>query len=163
MERAIDLQEIQLDNDAADLEAITIRMGWVTRRRLERELEAYNLTVPQYIALRCILESSEGCNMSELAELSRQVSATMTGIIDRLAERGLVQRERDPHDRRSLRVVLTSEGKHLMQQIREHKRAWMRAFLATVNPEERRLMIDMAERYLKVIESFQTPNNDLSI
>jgi DNA-binding MarR family transcriptional regulator len=148
-----ELIETTLVKDVEDLEAITVRLGWITRRRLDQELEQYHLTVPQLVALRCIQENEQGCNMSELAESARQVSATMTGIIDRLVDRGLVERTRDPRDRRSLRVVLTPQGKELLEKVSAHKRAWLREFFQTLSPEERRLMIDMAHRYLVMVES----------
>ncbi len=91
--------------------------------------------------------------MSELAESSHQVSATMTGIVDRLLDRGLVVRERDPNDRRTLRVGLTPAGKELLERVQQRKRAWMLQFLETLTPDERRLMIDMAQRYLAVLEN----------
>lgn len=40
-------------------------------------------------------------------------SATLTGILDRLEARGLIERRRHPHDRRSVRVHLTSEGREI--------------------------------------------------
>lgn len=143
-------QDIQADID--EWNELTTRLGWLSRRRFEQELDAFNITVPQFMALRCIAENEAGCNMSELAEASNQVSATMTGIVDRLEDRGLVMRERDPRDRRAQRVALTPAGKALMQQIRRHKQAWIGQFLSTLSPEERRLMIQMARRYLEVIE-----------
>ena len=145
-------QDLQLEQDVSVLEAVTIRLGWVSRRRLEQELSAYNLTVPQFIALRCIQESGSGCSMSELAESSYQVSATMTGIVDRLAEGGLVRRERVSRDRRTLRVVLTPPGVDLLQRISLAKRSWICQFLSDLTPQERLGMIGMAERYLALME-----------
>jgi len=150
-----EMHEVQANNlkgDVDSLEEITTRLGWVSRRRFEQELGAYHMTVPQFMALRCIENSPEGCNMSELAESSHQVSATMTGIIDRLEDRELVVRARDPRDRRSQRVLITPAGKTLMEQISLRKRQWIEQFLATLSPEERRMMITMARRYLEMIE-----------
>lgn len=43
-------------------------------------------------------------------------SGTITNRVDRLEARGLVRRERDPNDRRGVRVVLTDDGRHLVDQ-----------------------------------------------
>lgn len=142
----------ELEKDAVMLETINVRLSWMERRRLEQELDGFNLTMPQYMTLRCVLKSPAGCSMTELAESSHQLSATMTGIVDRLAERGLVQRERDPRDRRALRVMLTQEGKQLMEKVSERKHARMVALLAALTPEERRTMIEMSRRYLSLVE-----------
>lgn len=54
-------------------------------------------------------------------------SGTMTNRVDRLETRGLVVRERDPDDRRGVRVVLTAEGVRTvdaaMSDLLEHERA----------------------------------------
>ena len=43
--------------------------------------------------------------------------SNVTGLVDRLEARGLVQRRDSAHDRRAYRVVLTTAGKRLVQQI----------------------------------------------
>ena len=47
----------------------------------------------------------------QLGSQTMVTSGTMTNRVDRLEARGLVRRERDPHDRRGVRVVLTEQGK----------------------------------------------------
>jgi DNA-binding MarR family transcriptional regulator len=81
----------------------------------------------------------------------------MTGIVDRLLDRGLVVRERDLNDRRTLRVHLTSAGRQLLEQVQQRKRAWLLQFLATLSEEERKMMIEMALRYLNFLEKSLTP------
>lgn len=159
----MDETKVKIDAAAADdpalavemelLESLTVEIGWISRRRLEKELDAYGLTPPQYMVLRCVRDSQSGCSMSELAESSFQVSATMTGIVDRLVERGLVQRERDPHDRRTLRVVLTGAGTDLLALVREAKRQWLHEFFGVLSPEDRKRMIEMGRRYLEIVQS----------
>lgn len=75
----------------------------------------YGLTAPQLVCLRSLHEQGE---MSPGA-LSRSVSlsqATVTGIVDRLAARQLVTRERQAKDRRMVTVALTDAGRSLVEQ-----------------------------------------------
>ncbi len=153
MERTRENPDIELEEDMAALENVILRLSWVSHRRMEQELEEFNLTAPQYIALKCMQSSQQGCTMSELAESSHQVSATMTGIVDRLLDHGLVERERDPHDRRTLRVRLTAKGIATLAKVQMRKREWLAQFLAALSSEERQLMIDLAQRYLNVLEN----------
>lgn len=146
------LEQQQLEQDAAEIEALNMRLSWVSRRRMQIDLDAYGLTLPQYMAMRCMQENEQGCSMSDLAEASHQVSATMTGIIDRLADRGLVARNPDPRDRRALRVVLTPAGHELLQQVAATKRELTLKILSELSGEERRAMIDSTRRYLEVME-----------
>ena len=55
-----------------------------------------------------------------IGELAQKVGcdpSSATGIVDRLADKGLVRRVADPRDRRTKRVELTAEGKRLRQRI----------------------------------------------
>ena len=135
--------------DVEDMEQIALRLSCASRRQLARELNAYHLTVPQYLTLIAVNRHGESCTMSELAEAAHQVSATMTGIIDRLVERELVERRRDPSDRRALRVSLTLQGTQLLTTIAQQKRAQLLHILETFSPHDRREMVRLMQRYLE--------------
>ncbi len=52
----------------------------------------------------------------QLATQTLVTSGTITNRVDRLEQRGLVNRERDPNDRRGVRVVLTDQGRKLVDE-----------------------------------------------
>lgn len=79
---------------------------------LER-LEPYGLTPFHYLVLCCLWEE-DGLSTSGIADKLKQLGATLTGVVDRMESRKLVYRERDPRDRRVVRIWLTEEGKKLM-------------------------------------------------
>ncbi|MDJ0795292.1 MAG: MarR family transcriptional regulator [Calothrix sp. MO_167.B12] len=79
---------------------------------LER-LEPYGLTPFHYLVLCCLWEE-DGLSTSGIADKLKQLGATLTGVVDRMEERNLVYRKRDPSDRRIVRIWLTDEGKQLM-------------------------------------------------
>jgi DNA-binding MarR family transcriptional regulator len=79
---------------------------------LER-LEPYELTPFHYLVLCCLWEE-DGLSTSGIADKLKQLGATLTGVVDRMEDRQLVYRERDPDDRRIVRIWLTEEGKQLM-------------------------------------------------
>jgi DNA-binding MarR family transcriptional regulator len=56
------------------------------------------------------LNSEEGCSMSELANTLHCDASNATWLVDRLEERGLVERRPHPGDRRVKTVVLTADG-----------------------------------------------------
>ncbi len=78
---------------------------------LER-LEPHGLTPFHYLVLCCLWEE-DGLSTSGIAEKLGQLGATLTGVVDRMEERKLVYRERDPADRRVVRIWLTSAGEEL--------------------------------------------------
>lgn len=72
----------------------------------------YKLTVPQLVCLRQ-LRGNGSCTPSELARHIFLSQATVTGILDRLEARGLVERVRQLTDRRRISICLTEKGEEL--------------------------------------------------
>src|SRR5688572_22325702 len=77
--------------------------------RSRQLLSQCGLSAPQIGTLR-ELARRDGCSPSEVAEALHLSPQTMAGILQRLEQRGLVGRERDPGDKRSFIVQLTAEG-----------------------------------------------------
>lgn len=73
----------------------------------------YGLTGPQLVCLR-VIGRQEGVTPSEVARSIALSQATVTGIVDRLVARQLVERRRTPHDRRSVNIFLTQAGRELI-------------------------------------------------
>src|SRR5919198_3821475 len=67
------------------------------------------LTMPQMMTLLAIHDSGS-CRMGVLADATQQSGGTLTGIIDRLIDDGLVERVRSAGDRRVVEVALTPVG-----------------------------------------------------
>ena len=73
----------------------------------------YGLTGPQLTVLK-ELSDHNGIPVGELTRAIHLSQATVTGILDRLAKRELVRRQRSDEDKRRVRVWLTYEGKQLL-------------------------------------------------
>ena len=86
--------------------------------------------------------------MSQLAHECAAVMPTMTGIIDRLEARGLVIRNRDPNDRRSLFINITPAGQALVDEVTRHRCEQANKFLKTISKDESHMMIDVLHKYL---------------
>jgi DNA-binding MarR family transcriptional regulator len=142
-----------LRQDADHLRDVMLRISNLSRRQLAHILHAFALTTPQYFALMAITRHPDGCNMSALAEATHQVSATMTGIVDRLGERGLVERRPDPADRRSRRVFLTDRGRELLAAIDTTREAHSLAVIRQFTPDDRRTLIRLMTDYWHAIDS----------
>jgi DNA-binding MarR family transcriptional regulator len=72
-------------------------------------LQEHGLTVPQFEVLST-LASAECENQQELASRLRMTKGNIVGLIDRLSDRGWVEREQVPGDRRVNRVKITPSG-----------------------------------------------------
>ncbi|MDX6241540.1 MAG: hypothetical protein QOG10_6364 [Kribbellaceae bacterium] len=73
----------------------------------------YGLT-PQQGQLLCVL-MAQPYGMSDLGGVLGLAKSSLTGLVDRCAQRGLVRREPDPQDARAVRVALTAEGSELAE------------------------------------------------
>ncbi len=114
---------------------------WRTYDRLhviEEELFArFELTPQQYNALRLLRGQGEG-KLATLALASRLVSRApdITRLLDKLEERGLVERERPPDNRRVVLIGLTDRGRELLSTLDEQVRACHTRQLGHLGPQQ---------------------------
>ncbi|MDP8966772.1 MAG: MarR family transcriptional regulator [Cyanobacteriota bacterium] len=106
-------------------------LSQVMGRKFQERLEPFGLTTFHWVVLCCLWED-DGLATSSIGERLQQVGGTLTGVLDRMEERGLVRRERDTRDRRIWRIWLTEAGKQLEEvlppiavEIREEAMAGM--------------------------------------
>jgi MarR family transcriptional regulator, organic hydroperoxide resistance regulator len=81
-------------------------------RNFQEQLEPLGVTPFHWVVL-CCLWSEDGLATSAIGEKLQQVGGTLTGVLDRMEERGLIRRQRDMSDRRMVRIWLTDTGKKL--------------------------------------------------
>ena len=87
---------------------------------MPRALEKHNLTIPQWLGLGAVLHcGDEGISHGQLGQRMMLSKAPVTGLVDRLARAGLVERRPDEHDRRVSRVVITPAGETMWKQAQE--------------------------------------------
>jgi DNA-binding MarR family transcriptional regulator len=86
------------------------------RRRFDERARTSGATGAQWRTLK-ILERSEGINQGQLAEMLEVEPITACRMIDRLEESGLVERRRDPGDRRAWRIFLTEKSRPVLAEL----------------------------------------------
>lgn len=79
--------------------------------RLETALEPVGLSLSKFGCLANLVEAREALPLRALAERCACVRSNITQLVDRLEAEKLVIRVDDPHDRRSIRAAITSEGR----------------------------------------------------
>ena len=82
-------------------------------------LRDVGLTYPQYLTLLALWEDGEPMTVGELGARLRLDSGTLTPVLKRLEEAGLVTRRRDPEDERLVLVETTAAGRDLQDQVAE--------------------------------------------
>ena len=83
-----------------------------------------------------LLESEGQMTMSRLAELLDVSLPNVTGIVDRMAERGFVERGRDADDRRVVTVQSAAAGREAVGEIDQIRRETMSKVLERLTPDQ---------------------------
>jgi MarR family transcriptional regulator, transcriptional regulator for hemolysin len=92
------------------------------------------------------LDRSEGLKQSELAEILDLQPISLTRLLDRLAESGLIERRADPNDRRANRLFLRPAARPLLEQLGELGKDMMAIVLDGLDPESNeRLLRDLGQ------------------
>ncbi len=71
-----------------------------------------NVTVSHWIVL-CRLWQSDGVSVSEVGGYIEQIGGTVSGVLERMEDRGLIERKQNPNDKRCWKVFLSNAGAEL--------------------------------------------------
>jgi DNA-binding MarR family transcriptional regulator len=96
-----------------------LRTSDLLSRPLAALLKAEDLSSTQYNVLRILRGAGEAIPCSEIANRMITRDPDITRLLDRLDARGLVERSRDPEDRRTVLARVTSEGLALLARLDE--------------------------------------------
>ena len=112
------------------------RLGF---RAKEEAFEAYEQTGlgPYHHAVLAVLAESPPETQGEIADTLGYDRGQLVGILDELEEQGLVERRRDPNDRRRHTVRITDEGKRAHAKLRALAERLEAEFLTDLNDEQR--------------------------
>jgi DNA-binding MarR family transcriptional regulator len=114
------------------------------------------LSVPQFGSL-LHLHHGGPCAVSDIATHLDVSSAAASQMLERLVQQGWIQRSEDPADRRSKQIVLTPEGKQVVQQGIQAMHAWIAELGEALPAEEQAEMADSLERLARTARSLEDP------
>lgn len=116
----------------------------------KRTLQEFGVSGPQLWALRTVHGSGE-ITVGGLADGMYLHISTVSGIVDRLQERGLVTRVRSDHDRRVVRLRLTPRGRALLRRAPEPPRSRVPAALQRLETRKLRTVREGTRQILKIM------------
>jgi len=109
----------------------------VLMKRFAAEHIWVDLSMREYDVLYTLSKCPEPVRLSELNRHVLLSQPALSRMVDRLTERGLVERQSDPVDGRGVRLSLTAAGRALQRQVgRSHARSVARAMTAGLTPGE---------------------------
>lgn len=87
-------------------------------RSLSSRLEGQGVSIPQSFIL-LVLHEENGMTLKEIGNRTFIDSSSMTVLVDKLEKDGLVERQLDSQDRRAIRVLITSAGGQVADQLKQ--------------------------------------------
>jgi len=143
-------QGLESANDVAvvdlDLALLAIRIMDTIKQDVREVADEEGLSIAQLDVLRRLREQG-ATPMRRLAEQMNCEASNLTGLVDRLETRGLVERRPDPGDRRVRLLALTSDGARVSQA------SWVslarRCPLTSLAPEERVQLAQLLHQALR--------------
>lgn len=114
----------------------------------KQKLAPYGITPVQHLILAVLFEE-DFLSPAEISERILMDGATLSGVLDRMAEAGLIRKEENPQDRRSLRISLTPKAKKMQADLAAQRKAINEELMAKFSLEEKiilkRLLKDLKE------------------
>jgi DNA-binding MarR family transcriptional regulator len=111
-------------------------------RRLRRERPDYPDLSTSHLSALASLEKAGSLSPRDLAAAEHVRPPSMTRIVARLAERGLVDRTRHATDGRQVVLALTPAGRELVTESRRLREEWLAGRLAALTDAERATLHD---------------------
>jgi DNA-binding MarR family transcriptional regulator len=116
---------------AAHLRISATRLARLLRRQGDTGLS------PSQLSALTSIEHHGPMTLGALADHERVAPPSVTKVVAKLEDQGLVERQADAGDRRVARVSLTPAGLRLLAEVRQRKDVWLAARLADLTADQR--------------------------
>ena len=127
----------------------------LTRQYMDQQLRAYQVTPVQSFAL-IYLHQQEGVSEVTQRDLERELrlkAPTVNGIVDRMAEKGLITRTTSRTDGRCRVLELSGKGREAVESFQTAARRSEELIRGELSDQEERLLRDMLSRLIVNLEN----------
>jgi MarR family transcriptional regulator, organic hydroperoxide resistance regulator len=142
-----------LDNDIDKFERLMNQFfqGLIKRKAVFAQEIDTEITDVQFMAGMVMMHNSS-MNMSDLAACLGISLPTLTGIIERMVKRELVERSSDEKDRRIVKVKLTTKGTKIIKKSHDAKREHLRPMITLLDTDDRKTLLRILETLVSEIQ-----------
>ncbi|MCM3116711.1 MarR family transcriptional regulator [Neobacillus sp. MER 74] len=119
----------------ANIEKDLRYISGIIKQKGREMLSNYTITPPQFIALQWLFEDGD-MTIGELSTKMYLACSTTTDLVDRMEKNLLVERVKNPNDRRVVRIHLLEEGKRIIDEVIKKRQVYLEEVLVDFTPEE---------------------------
>ena len=124
---------------------VLMQTAKAVQERMKMELAKDSLNITEFSVLE-VLYHKERQTIQQIGSSILISSGSMTYVIDKLEQRGLLKRSGCPNDRRAIYVALTDQGMNVMKQIMPEHQRLIDNFFAALNPDEADTFVQLLEK-----------------
>jgi DNA-binding MarR family transcriptional regulator len=148
---ALDDKRIGFEGRAAESDHMSVKV-WLRllscSTQIEREIREllrvrFATTLPRFDYLAQLQRHPDGLRMSALSHYLMVSGGNVTGLTDQLVHEGWVQRQADPTDKRSLRVLLTHAGRTQFALMAQEHEQWLMQMFSGCNTQFKTTLYEM--------------------
>lgn len=121
----------------------SMQIETVVRQRLRAR---FGISLARFDYLAQLYRHRDGLRMKALSQYLMVTGGNVTGLTDELEREGLVRRDPDPDDRRSLRVRLTDEGRAAFEAIAAEHEAWVVGLIGDLGTRDKDTLYQLLGR-----------------
>lgn len=124
-----------VDESVTKVERLLRHVAFIIKKRGRDILVDFGITTPQFNAL-LTLHDNPNITMGELCEKLFLACSTATDLIDRMEKNGFLERNRDPQDRRVIRLAISPKGQQVISEVITARRRYVASILEKLNGTE---------------------------
>jgi outer membrane protein len=138
-------KDVSLKQFAEQVVRLMPRMIRLMIREERNYLARGLITLPQLWVMMAVCEQG-ACTMQDIAQLIGLKASTVTSLVDRLVEMGLVRRQHNHQDRRQVLAMATPKGAKMLEHIREEKEKSVIRMFEALTEKERAAYLSILEK-----------------
>ena len=122
------------------------------QERIRRVMITNKLNITEFSVLEVLFLQGKQ-TIQQIGNSILIASGSMTYVIDKLEDKGLLNRNACPDDRRVIHVILTEDGNHLMQKIMPNHQDMVNYMFGSLTEDESETMVKLLNKVSKRVEA----------
>lgn len=127
------------------------------RNSIQKQLKVFGITIDQWTILKTLykhhcFDSTEAYNQKELAKECSKDQASLTRILDILEKKDLLKRDKSSKDRREFLILLTLQGKELIEEMIPTAQNIVKKLNCIYTEEEMAILINLLNKLIIDLE-----------